>query len=652
MTADRRRAMGISSMGGFASNALNHGAFRVVTTALAYLSLGLGSVSLAAEVRFRNGFPVTKPSEVFPLSEVKRGLKGVGYTVFAENKAEPFEVEVLGVMEDMLGPGEDVILAKLHGKKIQFTGVISGMSGSPVYIDGRLLGAVAYRFGNFSKEPIAGITPIRRMLPLLKRDAKSEHLNRNHSKLVQLGAGWIRDRGRAPKNEHLSLEYIKPRSQKATSNSFQPIRTPLAAAGLHPVALTRLAQSIDAHEIMPAAVGKNSAGRVNAAPILPGAPVAALLTRGDILLAAIGTVTYVHNNDVLAFGHPFVGQGKVSFPLATAAILNTLASPAGSYKQGIAAQEVGVIYQDRLTAIAGQIGTTKRAAMIPVSVKINDHRANRVKTTTVDIVKDPLWMPMLADTVLTNAVLQRLAAEAGGTVVMKAGFQLSDRYLEVRDSFSAPAPLQVASYPARDVGRIVSILTQNRFKKADLNEIRLQVDIKPEVQIMRVESISLQPTQVKRGEEVRVSVLLRPYRGTAIERELRLRIPLDAPLGRFEIYVGGGLELDRRDTDARGRLEPQSLDEILGILADRRPSNAIYARAYFSQPGVRIGTEVLASLPPSMQATLQTQPFLKARAIEERPGPSTNWVVDGIIQGALRAKAEVVTRGKRYKSSR
>ncbi len=593
----------------------------------------LGAGTDPHRVSMAEGFPVTKRSEVFPVSAVQRGQRGVGFTVFEGDRVESFSVEVLGVLEGMLGPGEDVVLARLGGERIEFTGVIAGMSGSPVFIDGKLLGAVAYRFGQFAKEPIAGITPIERMLPVLNAPP-----SRPTSPPLPLGV-----LGRAPPDGVEPAIGFGP----APAGPLGRIATPVAVSGLHPAARARLDRQLGGFGLTAEAGrgpkrgdnGSGRAGTVPSAPIRPGAPIAALLARGDINLTAIGTVTYVEDGRVLGFGHPFVGHGTVAFPLATAAILNTLASDAGSYKQGLASLEVGVVSEDRLTAIGGRLGGPP-APMIPLSVEVRDGDA--VQRTQVEIVDSPAWLPTLTDTVVSNAVLQRLEAEVGGTVHMRLGVEVGDRFLEIEDSYAATAPTQVAAFAARDAARVLAIVARNPLAPASIRRVQIRMTIERDVHSFELLDARAAPLEVSPGGSVELVARLRPYRGAITERRLTIAVPPDAPLGPLELFVGGGLELDQRDVASRGKLDPTELDGLLGVLASRRPGDSLFARLYIPQPGLRIGAEVYPSLPASVRASISSHSALGAEPIDERPGPSARIGLDGVVYGQTEINLTVI----------
>lgn len=597
------------------------------------------SVAAREGIPFSDGFPLTTPERVFPLSEVRPGQRGYGFTVFRGARLEPFAVEILGVLKGVAGPDHDAILARLSGRNIEFTGVISGMSGSPVYIDGRLVGAVAYRFGEFSREPIAGITPIEHMLPLLDRQRSRQAAG------ARPGPPAPRTdiAGRAPRSTD-PLPVSRPERGSAT-----PIATSVAVSGLDPRAAERLRVALPAGAALsvggaPISLDANrsaEAGRVTALPIRPGAPIAALVAVGDVNLASIGTVTYVHGDDVLGFGHPFQSDGDVAFPMATAAIVNTLASARGSYKQGVPALEVGTILQDRLTAISGRIGGTP-APTVPLSVEVGEPGRGRVDRTEVRLVDSPIWLPIVTDAVLSSAVLKRLGASPGGTVELRFGLEVDDLYLEVRDAYAAPAPIEVAAHAARDAAALVALVARSRVGRPRIRRISVRLDVRREVAAYRVLGAEVLAPRVHPGDRVELRVRLEPFRGEERTVTLELTVPEDAPVGPARLHVGAGLALDRRDRRARGRLRPSTVAELLGVLASRRPDDAIYARLYFPQPGLRVGATVLPALPPTIAAAVASRTVDGAARIGERPGPEARRPLDGVLEGGRELSLEIL----------
>jgi hypothetical protein len=605
-------------------------------------------------VEFAGGFPVTTRQKIYPLSEVKRGDRGVGYTVLSEDRVTEFGVEVLGVLENMLGPNKPIILARLSGEEILFTGVIAGMSGSPVYVDGRLVGAVGYRFGVFSKEPIAGITPIETMLEV---DGVHVETRPRTAALPPIGQTGIDVRAiRSHQPEPLPIPE-RPRLS-AGPYAAQPIDTPLSISGAPLHVVEQLGARLSEAGFMIGSgsvafkprssrsrqVEKNDAdraGTVKAAPIAPASPIAAVLMQGDLNIAAIGTVTMVEQGQVYAFGHPFVGWGHVAFPMYTAAILNTLASEAGSYKQGIAAREVGSITQDRLTAIAGRIGDV--APMVPLRVRIErGDRTDAVETMSFEIVDEQTWLPLMAEAAISSAAARRMGYEAGGTIDMDVRIHVKDRTLRVVDSYSAQSPLRVSSFVASDIASLIGTIERNDVEVPEVRGIEASLKISKDVSLASLVEVVADRTNVRPGETVRVTARLRRLRGDIVEVPLDVEVPRDFS-GTAELYVGGGVEMDQREGDVYGTRYPTSLDELLGILAERRPARSLFAKLFTKSTGLRENAEVMTALPPSARAVLGAgQAVRTAKKIEERMGPDVRVPFSDVVVGGMSVPIVVV----------
>jgi hypothetical protein len=288
--------------------------------------------------------PAAAPAvtKFFPLSEVKRGMKGVAYTVFEGVNPEPMQVEILGVLRDALGPGQDMILARLHGDKPEYTGVVAGMSGSPVYIDGRLVGALSYRIGQFSKEPIAGITPIESMLQVRDGDGAAS---------VGMQRAEVKSKAFDGQPEMRAME------------------TPLVFGGFSPEVVERFGDRFRAMGLTPVAgLGGADPTAKQPEPLVPGSAVSAVLVRGDLSMAGTCTVTYVDPKRLLACGHPITQYGPVDMPMTKAEVLASLASPLNAFKIINTTETVGAFTEDRASAIMGRFGVEAR--MIPVEVEV------------------------------------------------------------------------------------------------------------------------------------------------------------------------------------------------------------------------------------------------------------------------------------------
>ena len=319
----------------------------------AVLVVLLAPILVSAQTAPEKAAPLAGPPTgggFFPLSEVHRGLKGTAWTVFTGTTPEPMEVEILGVLRGARGPGHDMILAQLHGTKPEYTGVVAGMSGSPVYIGNRLLGALAYRIGQFSKDPITGITPIEQMLEV-----------RN-----------------LPMNEGLGTREQVPQSPAV--ENMQAMETPLVMGGFSPEAIRLWQQKMAGTGLEMVAAGGMSgsseeADATDVAPsaaaiagVVPGSAVSAQLVRGDLEIAATCTVTYIDPKQLLACGHPILQAGPVSLPMTTAEVVATLASPLNGFKIINTGDPIGTFTEDRDSAIRGVLG--KKARMIPVHITV------------------------------------------------------------------------------------------------------------------------------------------------------------------------------------------------------------------------------------------------------------------------------------------
>src|ERR1035437_2142976 len=347
-----------------------------VAPAVGGVARGVGGAAPAAAAAA--ALPAVAPSgaKIFPLAEMRRGLHGVAYKVFEGVTPEPMEVEILGVLKDAIGPGQDMILARLHGEKPEYTGVVAGMSGSPVYIDGRLAGALSYRIGQFSKEPICGITPIEQMFevrdgqPAGKMRVASAGGDGQEEGQVQKQIPFGNDKQIAPFGNDKQIAPFRNDNQgRAVSGGGEgaPIETALVFGGFLKEAVGRFGDKFRALGMTPVAGlgGAAAAGTKQPEPLVPGSAVSAVLVRGDLSISGTCTVTYVDPTRLLACGHPITQFGPVSMPMTKAEVVATLASPLNAFKIINTTETVGSFTEDRASAILGRFGMTAR--MIPVS---------------------------------------------------------------------------------------------------------------------------------------------------------------------------------------------------------------------------------------------------------------------------------------------
>src|SRR6202035_4047576 len=316
----------------------------------------LALVVLCNALSFASPAQTSKPVETIPIEQIHAGMRGVAYTVFEGTKPEAMDVEVLGILQNANGPKGDVILIRLGGKKAEYTGVVAGMSGSPVYLNGKLAGAVAFRIGEFSKEPIAGVTPIAEMLEISALD---------HSP----ASGPIEAHSAArSSNKTASPGVANSLAQDAASQGFtnylKPIETPLVFNGFSEDTVQRFSSQFAAAGIVPVMGAGSASNAKQPEPMEPGSAVSAILVRGDMNIAATCTVTYMDAQHLLACGHPLMQFGMVDLPMTKATVLATLPSPLNAFKIVNATETVGAFVQDRHNGILGEFG--KKPEMIPV----------------------------------------------------------------------------------------------------------------------------------------------------------------------------------------------------------------------------------------------------------------------------------------------
>jgi len=351
---------------------------RAALAAVVVYSVLLSSLSFAQ---------TPKPVDTVPVSQIHAGMRGVAYTVFQGTTPEPMEVEVLGVLRNANGPKGDVIMVRLGGAKAEYTGVVAGMSGSPVYFNGKLAGAVAFRIGEFSKEPIAGVTPISEMLEISALDSTPTNVPVQVKSVPSLAA-------------KTSGPGLPSTTEQSFANYLRPIDTPLVFSGFSEDAVQRFAPQFGAQGIVPV-MGVGSASDVKQPePLVPGSAVSAVLVRGDMDIAATCTVTYIDATHLLACGHPLMQFGMVDLPMTKAQVLATLPSPLNAFKIVNATETVGSFVQDRHNGILGELG--KQAEMIPVTLTI--HGGTAPKQFHYEVLNNARLSPVAISTTVFNAL--------------------------------------------------------------------------------------------------------------------------------------------------------------------------------------------------------------------------------------------------------
>lgn len=513
-------------------------------------------------------------------------MKAVVRTVIEGSAIEELPAEILGVMENALGPGQSLILVRLEGDRAEFTGVAAGMSGSPVYVDGRLVGALAYRLGRFTKEPIAGITPIQYMLDLTRSGA--------------VAAGPLT----AASGPEIPLTFPVAAGEGAV---LRPIETPLVVSGLHPALFAHFAPAFSERGLA-ATAGAGGAvpdGSTSGEPIRPGDPIAAQLVSGDMSIAATGTVTHVDGDRVYAFGHPFLLNGPADFPMARAEILTTLASIDGSSKLSRILETVGAWEQIRLPGIAGT--TARTPDVIPMTVRVQT--PGGAATYSYGVAQHRDWTPFLSAISLAASLMNTPAHTNESTIAVTGRIELEGHEdVELENLYSAMGgSIPAAAASATDVQAIFGAIFQNRFEAPVVRSIDIVAEGIEEGRLSFVEGVWPSRTEAIPGEEVEYQVRVRSFRGVIDTLTLVYRVPENAPKGTLRVQVGGGAYLTRAERTllVRRVRGADSLDQLISIVNHLRRSDRLYGRAVRTLPGAIVQSEVLPALPPSVLTTLR-----------------------------------------------
>jgi hypothetical protein len=546
----------------------------------------------------------------FPVDELKPGMVGIGRTVFQGDRLEEFKVHILGVMRNVIGPRRNLILAKLEGGPLADTGVIAGMSGSPVYIDGRLVGAVSYSLGQFSKEPIAGITPIDEMVEATAQAAPRRPATRvalqmplspeNMRESLRQAFSWMRPFAENPNDVQVFGNGV----DASVGTMLRPIATPLTIGGFEASVIDPVASAFREQGFLPmmaAAGGQETAVKSNN-PLRPGDPIGVALVTGDLEFGATGTVTEVDGNRVYAFGHPFYGLGPTQFPMTRAYVHTILPSLFSSSKLASTGEVIGTVQQDRATAIAGTLGSGP--SLIPISLKLTSDRGT-AKTFNMAVVNDQLFTPLLAYVSILNT-LSSYERQNGAASYAVRGSATVKKYgkVDFEDLFSGDTPsIGAATYV---VGPI-NFLLRNAFEDVDIESLNLEIDASEQSKTATLERVWIDGNRPKPGTTVTLKALLRTYRGEEITRSVPVEIPANAR-GSVSIMVADGSRLSQMEAREL-QLQPlqtRDLPQMIRVLNQARKNNRLYVRLVTPDAGAVVRGESLSSLPPSVLAVMES----------------------------------------------
>lgn len=552
----------------------------------AVVSLGLGNILARAADSPSSPQPPRSP-QIMSVDEVRPGMKGVAYTVFQGTQPESMGVEVLGVLRNMLGPKSDLILVRLQGEKPEYTGVVAGMSGSPVYIDGKILGAISYRIGSFSKEPIAGVTPIAQMLEINEfdkstagRDAVSSAKPEGAEKTSSAGVGSLSGYGQL----------------------LQPIDSSFVFNGFNESAIKQFGSQLSAAGVTPVMGVGGSSDAKQPEPLIPGSAVSAVLVRGDMDVAATCTVTYMDKDHLLACGHPLTQFGMVDMPMTKANVVATLASPLSAFKIINTTEPVGVFVQDRHTGILGRFD--REPQMIPVTLSI--HGPSGPREFHYEVLNNAKLTPLMMMTTVFNALMGMNQYGEETTYRMNGRIHVTG-YPDVRlnNMFSpvdtAPTALTVATALGEHFNRIYD----NPFQAPSIGGVSLEFDLERDRHSAVLENARTDVTEARPGDEITIEAVLRPYRGDRIVRRIPVRVPTSVPKGTLRILVSDAETLDRARHVSPAANRHLDLNSTIELLNKEHPNDHLYVSLLEANPQATVEDKVMPAVPLSVMNVME-----------------------------------------------
>ena len=599
-------------------------------------------VTLAAVVHAPSTAAEPDPKSYWDVGQIRPGMKGTGRTVMVGTKLEEFGAEVLGVMRDV-SPGRDMVLCRLTGCNLEHAGIIQGMSGSPIYIDGKLLGAVAFAW-EFAKDPIAGVTPFSQMCQYVRSndrriaaESKSHVGGKFHA--ANFGVSLLID-GLSPEAPTRPLSSSQPITVSGGgTGGMTPIVTPLAASGFGPRALNFLSDRLQPLGMAPMSGGAAPERVIREEgdrPLAPGSPLSIAMVLGDFDLSGIGTVTHVEGDRVYGFGHPMFSLGACEFPMMTGYIHTVYPRASVSMKMGSPLKVVGVIDTDVSTSVAGRIGP--KPDMLPLSVRVKTSQFADAHTYRVQMVREPVLLPNLIMAVLTNAIdtegnlPEELTAQLSATIHIK-GFDA----ISVSDSFSGPrytGPMGAAALFS-PLASMVNILVKNSMAPVRIESIDCDVQIEPGRKVAQIEAVRLVSETIEPGHDLKAIVTLKPFKGERETVELAIPIPADFPVGPSEaVFCDASNSIRRKLRNDPAVLEPRDLDGVIRTirLQTEPKRTAVYAHIASPERGLSVQGQSLPNLPGSVRAVFASKrevPASPIRADMVRAAP-TGWVVEGM----------------------
>jgi hypothetical protein len=524
-------------------------------------------------------------ADSIPVDQIQPGMQGYAYTIFSGDQVEKFDLEVLGVMPNFLGPKQSIILVQLKGPKVEHTGVVAGMSGSPVYINGKLAGALSLKLGVFTKEPIAGVTPIADVI------AGGTSSASNGSSVAPLPAD-------------ASL-----RAGLQNGAALQSIETPLVFSGFQPAAIEKFAPQLSSYGFV-AAQGGTTAARPDDGKLAPGDMAGMVLVQGDASINSACTVTAVEADRVFLCGHPFLSLGDVQIPMARSRVVTTLSSDLASTKIVNVGGSIGTITGDHLTAVTGKLGVSPK--LIPMDLNLKTPAGE--KNLHFEMVNHPKLTPLLVGLTAFNGLTQNVVYGEGTTLHMSTEIKMKGHAaVQMENTFAPGDSLNPDAMPIAIA--LMSNFTRlfgNTLEAPEFEKISLRVESIPGRQSYTIDSAWLEKGEATPGETLRVRVLLRPYRGAARIEETTVRVPDQIAHGTvLRVLVSDADWLNRASRGfgfSGGSGGPEGLDQLIGMLNRERRNDRLYVGLFSPSPTMLWDDKELPNVPLSQISIVDGKP--------------------------------------------
>ncbi len=559
------------------------------------------------------------------IKDVHAGMHGIGRTVFNGSQISDFDVEVLGVLENV-GPKESLIIARLSGGPLEHTGVMQGMSGSPVYIGGKLVGAVAMAFP-FSKDPIAGIRPIEDMLQSWPASAPASR--------PQLALA----------ERDLTRGIPRPEPAMAGSERMIDIATPISFGGFTAATLNAFAPQLHALGLEPRqgiSVGSETQPKMgNPADVKPGSMISVQLMAGDMGVGADGTVTYVDGSRVYAFGHRFLDIGATALPFARADVIALMPNVNTSFKLSTAREWMGSISQDRNTAVSGELGV--RPPMVPMSLSVG-RSSHPVESYKMQMVNDPLLSPLLLQMAVYSVIDRTERTLGAATLKVTGELEFQNEATPVRLDNLYAADNGAAAQVSLNAAIPAAYVLQSAFHLLKLKNVNIKIEAFDEKRQLNVDSVLPSKHEVHPGDKLQLNVLLTGDNGAEVSRTVDYQVPIGAPPGTLYFTVADATVANLTDFRQILQASPRNPQQLIDTVNELHPNTSAYVRVWRADPAYQLEGADLPGPPPSVSLVLDGAASIQQGVSSSRNSRVAEMEIDGggaVISGVKTVQVEV-----------